>query len=157
MKSWDPRIEEMPKEDLHRMQYKLLKSLVYRLYSFSPFYHDRMKEQKVHPDDIRELSDVKKLPFMFKRDLRDNYPDKIFTATQEDLVRYHVSSGTTGKPTVVGYTQNDLNTWTTSLARALTSIGRVWSVHRRFRDALWCRTNWCNRITDQRRKHRTPD
>jgi phenylacetate-CoA ligase len=82
-----------------------------------------MKEQKVHPDDIRELSDVKKLPFMFKRDLRDNYPDKIFTSTQEELVRYHVSSGTTGKPTVVGYTQNDLNTWTTSLARALTSIG----------------------------------
>jgi phenylacetate-CoA ligase len=82
-----------------------------------------MKEQKVHPDDIRELSDVKKLPFMFKRDLRDNYPDKIFTSTQEELVRYHVSSGTTGKPTVVGYTQNDLNAWTTSLARALTSLG----------------------------------
>jgi phenylacetate-CoA ligase len=123
MKSWDPRIEEMPKEDLKRMQYKLLKSLVYRLYSFSPFYHERMREQNVHPDDIRELSDVKKLPFMFKRDLRDNYPDKIFTSTQDELVRYHVSSGTTGKPTVVGYTQNDLNTWTTSLARALTSIG----------------------------------
>jgi phenylacetate-CoA ligase len=82
-----------------------------------------MKEQNVHPDDIRELLDVRKLPFMFKRDLRDSYPDKIFTATQEDLVRYHVSSGTTGKPTVVGYTQNDLNSWTTSLARALTSIG----------------------------------
>jgi phenylacetate-CoA ligase len=123
MKCWDPRIEEMPTAELKAMQYKLLKSLVYRLYSFSPFYHDRMKEQKVHPDDIRELSDVRKLPFMFKRDLRDSYPDKIFTATQEDLVRYHVSSGTTGKPTVVGYTQNDLNTWTTSLARALTSIG----------------------------------
>jgi phenylacetate-CoA ligase len=82
-----------------------------------------MKEQKVHPDDIQELADVKKLPFMFKRDLRDNYPDKIFTSTQEELVRYHVSSGTTGKPTVVGYTQNDLNAWTTSLARALTSLG----------------------------------
>jgi len=105
------------------MQYKLLKGLVYRLYSFSPFYHDRMKENKVHPDDIRELSDVKKLPFMFKRDLRDNYPDKIFTATRDELVRYHVSSGTTGKPTVVGYTQNDLDNWTTSLARALTSVG----------------------------------
>jgi len=116
-------MEEMPKEDLQKMQYKLLKSLVYRLYSFSPFYHERMKEEKVHPDDIRALADVKKLPFMFKRDLRDNYPDKIFTATQDDLVRYHVSSGTTGKPTVVGYTQNDLNLWTTSLARGLTSIG----------------------------------
>jgi phenylacetate-CoA ligase len=123
MRSWDPRIEEMPKEDLRKMQYKLLKSLVYRLYSFSPFYHERMKEQNVHPDDIRDLSDVKKLPFMFKRDLRDNYPDKIFTSTQEELVRYHVSSGTTGKPTVVGYTQNDLDSWTTSLARALTSLG----------------------------------
>ncbi len=123
MKCWDPRMEEMPIEDLQKMQYKLLKSLVYRLYSFSPFYHERMKEQKVHPDDICELSDVKKLPFMFKRDLRDNYPDKIFTATQDDLVRYHVSSGTTGKPTVVGYTQNDLDLWTASLARALTSIG----------------------------------
>jgi phenylacetate-CoA ligase len=123
MKCWDPRIEEMPRDDLQKLQYKLLKSLVYRLYSFSQFYHNRMKEQKVHPDDIRELSDVKKLPFMFKRDLRDNYPDKIFTASQEELVRYHVSSGTTGKPTVVGYTQNDLNSWTTSLARALTSIG----------------------------------
>jgi phenylacetate-CoA ligase len=123
MRSWDPRIEEMPRNDLQKMQYKLLKSLVYRLYSFSQFYHDRMREQNVHPDDIQDLSDVKKLPFMFKRDLRDNYPDKIFTSTQEELVRYHVSSGTTGKPTVVGYTQNDLNTWTTSLARALTSIG----------------------------------
>jgi len=123
MSCWDPRIEELPTAELKAMQYKLLKSLVYRLYSFSPFYHDRMKEQNVHPDDIRELSDVRKLPFMFKRDLRDSYPDKIFTATQEDLVRYHVSSGTTGKPTVVGYTQNDLNGWTTSLARALTSIG----------------------------------
>ncbi|NMB79494.1 MAG: phenylacetate--CoA ligase [Methanomicrobiales archaeon] len=120
---WDPRIEEMPKADLQRMQYKLLKSLVYRLYSFSPFYHDRMKSHKVHPDDIKTLADVKKLPFMFKRDLRDNYPDKLFTATQDELVRYHVSSGTTGKPTVVGYTQNDLNIWTTSLARALTSVG----------------------------------
>jgi len=123
MVCWDPRIEEMPKADLERMQYKLLKSLVYRLYSFSPFYHDRMKEQKVHPDDIKVLSDVKKLPFMFKRDLRDGYPDKIFTASQEELVRYHVSSGTTGKPTVVGYTQNDIDLWTTSLARALTSAG----------------------------------
>jgi len=123
MQFWDPRIEEMPAEDLRKAQYKLLKSLVCRLYSFSSFYHDRMKEQQVHPDDIKELSDIRKLPFMFKRDLRDNYPNRIFTASQEELVRYHVSSGTTGKPTVVGYTQRDLDTWTTSLARALTSAG----------------------------------
>jgi phenylacetate-CoA ligase len=82
-----------------------------------------MKNQGVHPDDIHELSDVRKLPFMFKKDLRDNYPNKIFTATPEELVRYHVSSGTTGKPTVVGYTQNDIDNWSTSVARGLTSIG----------------------------------
>ena len=127
-----------------------------------------MKEQNVHPDDIRELSDVTKLPFMFKRDLRDTYPDKIFTASQEELVRYHVSSGTTGKPTVVGYTQNDLNNWTTSLARALTSVGsrkgrchtgQLWvrSVHRRARVALWCRKDRGNSNSNKCRQYRTPD
>jgi phenylacetate-CoA ligase len=123
VKCWDPRIEEMPREDIRRLQYRLLKTLVYRLYSFSTFYHDRMKAAGVHPDDIRTLGDIRKLPFMYKGDLRDNYPDKIFVAGQEDLVRYHVSSGTTGKPTVVGYTQNDLNNWTASLARGLVSCG----------------------------------
>jgi phenylacetate-CoA ligase len=123
MMFWDPRMEEMPREELQRLQYRLLKTLVYRLYSFSPFYHDRMKEAGVHPDDISTLSDIRKLPFMYKRDLRDNYPDKIFVAGQDDLVRYHVSSGTTGKPTVVGYTRNDLDNWTASLARGLVSCG----------------------------------
>ncbi|MDD1719947.1 MAG: phenylacetate--CoA ligase [Methanoregulaceae archaeon] len=123
MRMWDPRIEEMPAEDLRRLQYRLLKTLVYRLYSFSPFYHDRMKATGVHPDDICCLEDVRKLPFMKKIDLRDNYPDRLFVAQQEDLVRYHVSSGTTGKPTVVGYTGTDLDNWTASLARALTSCG----------------------------------
>jgi phenylacetate-CoA ligase len=123
MMFWDPRMEEMPREELQRLQYRLLKTLVYRLYSFSPFYHDRMKDSGVHPDDIRTLEDIRKLPFMYKRDLRDNYPDKIFVAGQDDLVRYHVSSGTTGKPTVVGYTRNDLENWTASLARGLVSCG----------------------------------
>lgn len=113
----------MPRDELQTMQYRLLKTLVYRLYSFSPFYHDRMREERVHPDDIRTLESIKKLPFMYKRDLRDNYPDKIFVAEQDDLVRYHVSSGTTGKPTVVGYTRNDLDNWTASLARGLVSCG----------------------------------
>ncbi|WP_460006506.1 phenylacetate--CoA ligase family protein [Methanogenium cariaci] len=109
--------------ELKRMQFKLLKTLVYRLYSFSNFYHDRMVAHGVHPDDITKLTDVGKLPYMVKSDLRDNYPDRIFTATPEELVRYHVSSGTTGKPTVVGYTKNDLENWTESLARALSSCG----------------------------------
>ncbi len=119
----DQRVERMPKEDLDRLQYRLLKMLVYRLYSFSPFYHARMKEAGVHPDDIRSRDDIRLLPFMYKSDLRDGYPDTIFTAPQDELVRYHVSSGTTGKPTVVGYTKNDIELWTTSLARALTSCG----------------------------------
>ncbi|MBO7388448.1 MAG: phenylacetate--CoA ligase, partial [Methanomicrobium sp.] len=123
MLRWNPRIEEMPVDELRKLQYKLMKTLVYRLYSFSPFYHDRMKDAGVHPDDIRSLADVKKLPFMYKKDLRDNYPNKMFTASTDELVRYHVSSGTTGKPTVVGYTQKDLDVWTESLARSLTSCG----------------------------------
>ncbi|MDH7593551.1 MAG: phenylacetate--CoA ligase [Methanomicrobiales archaeon] len=123
MKCWDPRIEEIPKEELHRLQYRLLKTLVYKLYSLSDFYHRRMKEAGVHPDDIRTLEDVQKLPFMYKSDLRDHYPDRLFTVPQEELVRYHVSSGTTGKPTVVGYTQRDIENWTNSLARALVSCG----------------------------------
>ncbi|WP_394339017.1 phenylacetate--CoA ligase family protein [Methanofollis sp. UBA420] len=120
---WDPRVEEMPAGEMKKLQYRLLKTLVYRLYSFSDFYHARMREAGVHPDDVRTLDDVTKLPFMYKRDLRDNYPDRLFTAPQEELVRYHVSSGTTGKPTVVGYTANDLENWTTSLARSFTACG----------------------------------
>ena len=123
MSHWNPRFEEMPAHELDRLQYRLLKTLAYRLYAFSPFYHARMRESGVHPDDIRSLEDIQKLPFMYKRDLRDNYPDQLFTVPHEELVRYHVSSGTTGKPTVVGYTEKDIELWTESLARALTSIG----------------------------------
>jgi len=123
MGSWDPGIEEMPLNDLRAMQYRLLKTLVYRLYNFSEFYHRRMKEVGVHPDDIANLDDVSKLPFMVKGDFRKNYPDGIFTVPREEVVRFHASSGTTGKPTVVGYTKGDLDMWTSSLARGLTSCG----------------------------------
>jgi phenylacetate-CoA ligase len=82
-----------------------------------------MKEQGVRPDDIGSLEDVRKLPFMYKRDLRDNYPDGLFTAPRDELIRYHVSSGTTGKPTVVGYTKRDIENWSESLARGFSSCG----------------------------------
>ncbi len=120
---WNPRIECMPVEELKKLQYRELKQLVYNLYSFNRFYHDRMVENKVHPDDITCLADIRKLPFMYKQDLRDNYPDKMFTVPKNEIVRYHVSSGTTGKPTLVGYTQNDLDYWTEALARSMTSVG----------------------------------
>jgi phenylacetate-CoA ligase len=113
----------MPVGKLKKLQYKKLKQLVDNLYSFNAFYRDKMKEAKVTPSDITSLSDISKLPFMNKSDLRDNYPTKMFTAPRKDVVRYHVSSGTTGKPTLVGYTKNDIDMWTESLARALTSIG----------------------------------
>lgn len=123
MRFWDEGTETMPREELDRLQLRLLKGMVHRLYGNSRFYHDRMKEAGVSPDDIRELSDSVKLPFMYKTDLRNHYPDLIFAVPQRELVRYHASSGTTGKPTVVGYTRNDIDTWSNSLARALISAG----------------------------------
>jgi phenylacetate-CoA ligase len=123
MEYWDPNIETLPTEELDVIQAKLLKKLVRRLWDNSEFYHERMRKADVRPDDIQSIEDVTKLPFMYKTDLRDNYPDLIFTEPQKKIIRYHASSGTTGKPTVVGYTRNDLDMWSTSLARALTSCG----------------------------------
>jgi len=120
---WDPHIERMPLEDLHALQEDRLKSVVRYVYDHSAFYRQRFKEAGVEPGDIRTLSDVSKLPFTRKVDLRDNYPTGMFSAPKSQVVRYHVSSGTTGKPTVVGYTKGDIETWSESLARALTSIG----------------------------------
>ncbi len=113
----------MPNHELDELQLKLLKTMVYRLYNFSPFYKERMKVAGVTPDDIHTLADVTKLPFMTKKDLREYYPDHLFTVPRREIVRYHASSGTTGKPTIVAYTRSDIEMWSESLARALTSIG----------------------------------
>ena len=120
---WDPHNERMPLEDLHALQEDRLKSIVRYVYDHSSFYRQRFKEAGVEPGDIRSLADITKLPFTKKIDLRDNYPTGMFSAPKSQVVRYHVSSGTTGKPTVVGYTRGDIETWSESLARALTSIG----------------------------------
>ena len=123
MGCWNPKVEGMPPEELRKAQYTLAKALITRVYERSEFYRQRMKEQGIRPDDIRSLDDIQKLPFMYNQDLRDNYPDGLFYASKDELVRYHVSSGTTGKPTVVGYTRNDIETWSESLARAFASCG----------------------------------
>ncbi|AKB24171.1 Phenylacetate-coenzyme A ligase [Methanosarcina sp. MTP4] len=120
---WDPEIETMPVEELRKLQEEKLKTLVHYVYEHSPFYRKKFDEHGVHPDDIRTLEDVRKLPFTFKQDLRDTYPTGMFCVPNSKLVRFHASSGTTGKPTVVGYTRNDINEWAESLARAFTSIG----------------------------------
>ncbi len=120
---WNPRIERMPIEDLHKMQEERLRYFVRYVYNHSLFYRQRFMEAGVEPDDIKKLSDVTKLPFTSKRDLRNTYPTGMFCLPENWVVRYHVSSGTTGKPTVVGYTQSDVDMWSESLARGLTSIG----------------------------------
>ncbi|HNX08928.1 MAG TPA: phenylacetate--CoA ligase [Methanothrix sp.] len=120
---WDPHIERMPLEDLHALQEDRLKSVVRYVYDHSAFYRRKFDEAGVKPEDIKTLADVVKLPFTRKSDLRDNYPTGMFSAHKSQVVRYHVSSGTTGKPTVVGYTKGDIETWSESLARAFTSIG----------------------------------
>ena len=116
-------IETMPEDQLKAMQLRLLQELVERTYRDSEFYRKKMDEKGVKPEDIKTLDDIRKLPFMKKTDLRDNYPDKLFTRPYDELVRVHVSSGTTGKPTVVGYTQRDLDMWAESLGRGMMSFG----------------------------------
>jgi len=122
MSYWNP-VEVMPVPELKALQLKQLKMLVYKLYTFSPFYRQKMKDAGVTPEDIQELEDVRKLPFMTKKDLRDGYPDKLFLASPREVVRYHASSGTTGKPTIVGYTQSDIEGGAESGARGRVSAG----------------------------------
>ena len=123
MSFWNEKIETMPIEELKALQLELLQKLVKNTYEKSEFYKKKMDEKGVKPEDIKTLDDIRKLPFMKKTDLRDNYPDKLFIRPYDELVRVHVSSGTTGKPTVVGYTQNDLDSWSESLARGMVSFG----------------------------------
>ncbi len=120
---WNPQIERMPVDELKELQEQKLKELVHYVYQHSPFYRKKFDDAGVKPEDIKTLDDVKKLPFTYKQDLRDTYPTGMFCVPNEQLVRFHVSSGTTGKPTIVGYTKNDIDQWSLSLARALTSIG----------------------------------
>lgn len=120
---WNPQIERMPVDELEKLQEQKLKNLVSYVYNHSPFYRKRFDEADVKPEDIKSLKDLTKLPFTYKKDLRDTYPTGMFCVPNKQLVRFHVSSGTTGKPTVVGYTMNDIKEWAKSLGRALTSIG----------------------------------
>jgi len=123
MKYWNEKIETMPEAELKALQLELLQNLVKNTYRDSKFYRERMDAAGVKPEDIKTLDDIRKLPFMKKTDLRDNYPDKLFVRPYSELVRVHVSSGTTGKPTVVGYTRKDLENWAESLDRGMVSFG----------------------------------
>jgi Coenzyme F390 synthetase len=123
MPYWNQEIETMDQESLRQMQNEKLVKLVKYVYDRSPFYKKRFDEFGVKPEDIQSIEDITKLPFTKKQDLRDTYPTGMFCVKNTDVVRFHASSGTTGKPTVVGYTQHDLDCWTESLARGFTAIG----------------------------------
>ncbi len=116
-------LETMPTEDLKAMQFDLLRNEIRMMYESSEFFRQKMKSVNLTPDDIVDMKTFRKIPYMVKNDLRENYPDKLFVRPYEDIVRIHVSSGTSGRPTVVGYTQKDLDNWTESLARGLVSFG----------------------------------
>jgi phenylacetate-CoA ligase len=120
---WEEEIETLPRVGLESIQLRRLKHLVARVYKTVKPYRQKMEAAGVNPDDIRTLADLSKLPFTYKEDLRDNYPFGLFTVPMEKVVRVHASSGTTGKPTVVGYTAKDIDTWANVMARALVCAG----------------------------------
>ena len=119
----DPGHEALPRAQLRDLQSERLRALVRRAWDRVEFYRKRMQEAGITPDDIRSIDDLPRLPFIVKKDFRENYPFGMFSAPMEDIVRLHASSGTTGKPTVAGYTQNDLDVWTECGARALAAGG----------------------------------
>jgi len=119
----DVQHETMPREALEALQLKRLQAVVERVYHLVDFYRRRMDQMGIKPEHIRTLADLKDLPFTTKQDLRDNYPFGMFAVPMEQVVRIHASSGTTGKPTPVAYTQRDLETWSELMARTLAATG----------------------------------
>ena len=115
--------ETMPREEIEAIQLARLKDTVRRVYGSVPAYRSKMDEAGVKPEDIRSLKDLGKLPFTTKQDMRDNYPYGLFAVPLKKLRRIHASSGTTGKPTVVGYTNNDLEVWKECVARLAVAAG----------------------------------
>ncbi len=120
---YNEEYETMPREALEAIQLRRLQTTVARVYNTVPFYRKRFDEVGVKVDDVRSLDDLRRLPFTYKDNLRDNYPFGMFTVPMDDVVRIHASSGTTGKPTVVGYTARDIQTWSELMARTLMAGG----------------------------------
>ena len=108
---------------MRELQSERLRELVQRVYNNVPFYQKKMDNAGVKPTDIKSIDDISKLPFTSKQDLRDNYPFGLFAVPMKEIVRVHASSGTTGKPTTVGYTRNDIEIWKEVVARCFTMCG----------------------------------
>ncbi|SDY00265.1 phenylacetate--CoA ligase family protein [Eubacterium barkeri] len=120
---WNKTYECMPREQLEELQLDRLKKMVNRIFHQVPFYREKFQEMGIDPGVVQSLDDLKQLPFTKKTDLRDNYPYGLFAEPLSKIVRIHASSGTTGKPTVVGYTRNDLAMWSECAARSLVCAG----------------------------------
>ena len=120
---FNPEKECMPREELRKLQSQLLVKQVKRVYENVECYRNRMDAAGIKPEDIHGIEDLSKLPFSYKRDLRDYYPYGLFAVPMKDIVRVHASSGTTGKRIVVGYTRNDLDMWAECVARMMTAVG----------------------------------
>lgn len=116
---WNREIETLPRLELERIQADRLRKTVERVYHNVPFYREKLNQAGIKPEDIKSVKDLTRLPFTTKQDLRDNYPFKLFAAPQDEVVRIHASSGTTGKMTVVGYTKGDIAIWAEVMARTL--------------------------------------
>ena len=116
-------IETASTDEIASVQLERMQRTFKHAYANSEFYKAQFKAHDVHPDDLKTLSDLAKFPYTTKQDLRDNYPFNMFAVDQKSLRRIHASSGTTGKPTVVGYTQNDLDVWAEVVSRSITAAG----------------------------------
>lgn len=123
MKYWNESMECIDPEQLRSLQGERLKVLVERTYNAVPYYREKMQAAGVVPADIKGIDDLEKLPFTYKKDLRDNYPFGALAIPLKDVVRVHASSGTTGKQTVAGYSKNDVALWSECVARSLTGVG----------------------------------
>jgi phenylacetate-CoA ligase len=123
MEIWNRHFECMEREELKKVQSERLRETVERVYYNVPYYRNKMQEAGLGPEHIQTTDDLHKLPFTTKQDLRDNYPFGLFAVPMSEIVRVHASSGTTGKPTVVGYTHRDIATWSEVMARTLTCAG----------------------------------
>lgn len=122
-KIWNPHFETMSREDMRQVQSERLRDAVERVYYNVPYYREKMQREGLGPEHIKSVDDLSKLPFTVKQDLRDNYPFGLFAVPMSEIIRVHASSGTTGKPTVVGYTRADIGIWSEVMARTLTSAG----------------------------------
>ena len=120
---WNPDMECIRRSDLERLQLERLRALVDYCDRHVEFYHKRLKKAGVTAEKIKSLSDIQYIPYTTKTDLRDNYPFGLFSVPRKELVRIHASSGTTGNPTVVGYTREDLDNWSEQMARLVMAAG----------------------------------